>query len=64
MVFQNYALYPTLSCTTTCVRPEDAQFEKPEIDKRVLEAGPTSSGIGELLRRKPPALRASASAWR
>src|SRR4029434_5106269 len=53
MVFQNYALYPHMSVyDNMAFGLKMRKFEKPEIDKRVLEAAEIL-GIGELLQRRP-----------
>src|SRR5262249_25133170 len=53
MVFQNYALYPHMSVyDNMAFGLKMRKFEKPEIDKRVLEAADIL-GIGELLKRRP-----------
>jgi multiple sugar transport system ATP-binding protein len=53
MVFQNYALYPHMSVyDNMAFGLKMRKFERPEIDKRVLEAADIL-GIGELLKRRP-----------
>uniref|UniRef100_UPI0005769B21 ABC transporter ATP-binding protein n=1 Tax=Bradyrhizobium japonicum TaxID=375 RepID=UPI0005769B21 len=53
MVFQNYALYPHMTVyDNMAFGLKMRKFEKPEIDKRVLEAADIL-GIGELLTRRP-----------
>jgi len=56
MVFQNYALYPHMTCyQNMAFGLKLRRFPKPEIDARVREAAEIL-GITELLDRKPKAL--------
>src|ERR1700750_666286 len=53
MMFQNYALYPHMSCyDNMAFGLKMRKFEKPEIDQRVRDAADIL-GIGDLLQRRP-----------
>ena len=65
MVFQSYALYPTMTVRENMsFGLRDGRMPKAEIERRVARAADLLQ-ISELLDRKPASCRAaSASAWR